>query len=467
MKLLRIYLAAGILLLPVLLQAQSATIEGYAPNYKGRTVYLSTYKDLITFTPLQINSTSINDSGKFKFPVDGLKQCTYMNLTIENNKGNLYVVPGNYYRVVFPAPDTEHYQNKYIEHRVNLELFIDDSAEVNNLIMDFNIQFENFWAKNYQYFLKKEAPHYVDSFYKAMLVRYKSIHNPDFFGFMTYTLAEIGNNILEGQKTLGEKYLKGKPVLYNNYEYMQFFNDYFKDYMQNFTTTKEGGDINKFIAKPDYPDLMEVLKINHLLRDNDSLCELVLLKGLYEFYYSGGYDQENIKILINTIAQSSKIEEDKIIAKDMLASFSGVVKGANAPDFALKDSKGDVSSVIDFRGKFLYLAFFKTTSSASVSQMEVLPALFKQYGKKINFVFISEDENYNDLINFLKANKSFNWTFLWDEHHTVMQQYDVKTLPEYFLVGPSGRFMRSPADDPSHGIENTFSDITKPLKEKK
>jgi peroxiredoxin len=448
------------------LVAQAATIEGYAPAYKGMTVYLSTYKDFITYTPLPISSIVVNDSGKFKFQLEGLNQTTYVNLAIENYKGDMYVVPGNYYRVVFPASDSDHYQNQYIEHKVNLELFIEDTTEVNNLIMDFNTQFDNFWAKTYQYFLKKEAPHYVDSFYNAMLIRYKNIHNSDFSGYMTYTIAEIGNNILEGEKTLGEKYLKGKPILYGNYEYMEFFNDYFKDYMRNFTTTKEGGDINKFIANPDYPDLMEVLKINRLLH-NDSLCELVLLKGLYEFYYSGSYDQENIKSLLKTIAGSTKIEEDKVIAEDMLASFSGVVKGGSAPDFALKDSKGEVGSIIDYRGKFLYLAFFKTTSSASISQMQVLPSLYKQFGKKINFVFICEDENYSDLVNFLNANKSFNWTFLWDEKHSVMKQYDVKTLPEYFLINPNGKFFRSPADDPSHGIENTFTDITKPVKEKK
>jgi peroxiredoxin len=443
------------------LVAQPATLEGYAPAYISKTVYLSTYKDLITYTPLPVASVSVNDSGKFKFHIDSLKRCTYVNLTIDNYQGDLYIVPGNYYRAVFPAPDSNHYQNQYIQHKVNLELYIDDTTEVNNLIMDFNTQFDKFWAKNYQYFIKKQAPHYVDSFYNAMLKRYKYVNNPDFLGYMSYTIAEIENNILEGEKTLGEKYLKGKPILYNNYQYMQFFNDYFKDYMRNFTYTKEGSDINKFIAKPDYPDLMEVLKINHLLR-NDSLCELVLLKGLYEFYYSGGYDQENIKILLRIIAQSTKIREDKVIADDMLASFSSVIKGGDAPDFALKDSKGDVSSILDFRGKFLYLAFFKTTSSASVSQMEVLPALYKQYGKKINFVFISEDENYNVLADFLKANKNFTWTFLFDEKHKVMEQYDVKTLPQYFLINSNGKFFRSPADDPSHGIENTFDAITKP-----
>lgn len=464
MKFFKIYVTICAILMPVWLWAQPAVIQGYAPAYKGETVYIFTYKDFITYTPMQLASTEVNDSGKFILRLDSLKKCTYVYLNINNYKGDLYVLPGKLYQLMFPAPDSTHYQNPYVEHSVNLVFYIHDTTEVNSLIMDFNTQFDIFWEKDYQYFLKKQAPRYLDSFYNAMLARYKSFNNPDFTGYMSYTIAEIGNNILEGQKTLGEKYLKGKPILYNNYQYMQFFNDYFKDYMHDFTFTMEGGDINKFIDRPDYPDLMEVLKINPLLRD-DSLCELVLLKGLYEFYYSGDYDKENIKILLRTIAGATKIEEDKIIAEDMLASFSGVIKGGTAPDFALKDSKGDVNSILDFRGKYIYLAFFKTTSSASISQLEVIPTLYKQFGKKINFVFISEDENYNDLVNFLNANKGFGWAFLWDEKHRVMQQYNVKILPEYFLINPQGKFFRSPADDPSHGIGSTFDDLTRPKKE--
>jgi len=449
---------------PLWLQAQQpAVIQGYAPYYKGKVVHLSTYTDFITMMPVELATTQINDSGKFTFLLDSLKHCTYVYLNIENYKGDMYVAPGNSYQIKFPAPDTSRYQNPYIAHNVELVFYIRDTTEVNSLIMDFNDQFDKFWARNYRHFVSRHAAHCLDSFYNAMQLRYKDINNPDFKGYMVYTIAEIENNILESPKALGEKYIHDKPILYDNYQYMQFFNDYFKGYIKDFTYTMEGGDISKFITSPDYPNLMEVLKINHLLRD-DSLCELVLLKGLYEFYYSGDYPQENIKMLIKSIAIETKIEEDRVIANNMLASFSDIVRGGQAPDFALKSFQGDVNSILDFRGKYVYVAFFKTASTASVSQMQVIPAFYKHYQKKINFVYICEDENYDDLVKFVNANKTFTWTFLWDEKHKVMQEYGVQGLPQYFLINPEGNFFRSPADDPSHGIQTTFDEITKPKK---
>jgi peroxiredoxin len=148
----------------------------------------------------------------------------------------------------------------------------------------------------------------------------------------------------------------------------------------------------------------------------------------------------------------------------MLASFPQVNQGGDAPEFTLKDSKGDVNSILDFRNKYLYLTFYKSSSTASLSEMEIIPALYKQYGKKINFVSICEDDSRDEFVNFLKKNKALNWTFLYDEGHRILNLYDVKTLPEYFLITPRGKFLMSPADGPSHGIENTFDNLVKPKK---
>ncbi len=102
-----------------------------------------------------------------------------------------------------------------------------------------------------------------------------------------------------------------------------------------------------------------------------------LLKGLYELYhYSGEFSQNSIKGLIQTTQAQSKIDEDKIIAADMLSSFSDVVKGATSPDFALKDAKGNISGAVDFRGRYLYLCFFKSSSEACLGELNVMAALY-------------------------------------------------------------------------------------------
>jgi peroxiredoxin len=289
--------------------------------------------------------------------------------------------------------------------------------------------------------------------------RYANVNNSYFKAYIQYNLAEIGINILEGTKTLGEKYLKNKPVLYHNYEYMKFFNNYFNGYLEQFALTGRGNDINTFIQSANYHELSDVLRINPLLKSNDSLCDLVLLKGLYELYYSGNYSKESIKTLLTRIASQSTIEEDRIVANDMIQSFSAVTTGAGSPEFALKDSKGIVNSILDFRGRYLYLCFCKSNSDQCLSELTVMASLNKKYGKKINFVSISEDKNISVMQHFLDQNKIFTWPFLFDEGGKILEKYDVKSLPEFFLINPQGKFFLSPADAPSHGIELIFDKL--------
>lgn len=439
--------------------AQTVVIKGQALYYKGEEIAAYSYKDLITYTPVKIGSCQVNDSGLFSITLPGIKTSQYLYLNINNLNGSVYISPGHTYHVIFPPPDTTHYQNPYTTHSIELSFLIKDSDNINNLIIDFNNQFDDFWEHCYLFFLKKEAPPHLDSFYVAMQHRYDSIHNPYFKGYIQYTVAEIGINILEGPKTLGNKYLLNKPILYHNYEYMNFFNDYFNNYVEQYALTKEGKDINGYVNNGDYKGIKDVLKINPLLASNDSLCELVLLKGLYEMYYSGTYKKGNIKIVLHQIATQSHIEEDRIIASDILQSFSKVVSGAESPDFALADTNGVVHSILDFRGRYLYLCFFKSSSEASQSELMVITSLYKKYGKKIYFVCISEDPKLSDLKDFLRQNKAFTWPFLYDDNGKILQKYNVKSLPEFFMIDPKGRFYLSPADSPSHGIELTFNKL--------
>jgi peroxiredoxin len=439
--------------------AQDVTISGKAPSYNGREISAYSYKDLITYTPIKIGSCQVNDSGRFSMEITGIKNTQYLYLSINNQRGSIYVSPGSKYHILFPPPDTTKYENPFTTHLVDLTFLVTDSTDINNLIIDFSDQYGKFMESCYIFFLKKEGIHYLDSFYVAMQHRYAAINNDFFKGSVQYTIADNCIDILEGEKTIGEKYLKNKSVLYHNYEYMKFFNDFYDDYVEQFGLTPKGADINKYLQSGDFNGIKEVLKINTLLHDNDSLCELVLLKGLYEMYYSGNFRKEDVKLMLNQFALQSKIDESKIIATDILASFSTVIKGTISPDFALNDTKGLVNSILDFRGKYLYLCFFKTTSGECLSELDVISSIYKKYGKKVNFVCISEDDKMSDLQNFLNKEKTFTWTFLFDEGNKVLAKYDVKTLPEFFLLNPQGKFVLSPADSPSHGIELTFDKL--------
>ena len=254
-----------------------------------------------------------------------------------------------------------------------------------------------------------------------------------------------------------------KPILYDHPEYMNFFNVFFKQKLQKHALSKAGNDIYFQISeRGSYAGTMGSLKRDVYLT-NDTLCELVLLKGLYESYYDNSFKRPGIVAILEQIAKEGITEQHKQIAKNILSTFSKLQKGTMAPTFELPDKTGLTHSLEQLRtGKYVYLMFFDASCSTCMEQLKVIPSLKKVYGERIEFVGISTDKSNEALKAFQGKYPKYDWTFLYDNTNgQLKKEYEIITLPSYFLIGQDGKFIRVPADAPDGNIENVFFDLTK------
>lgn len=445
--------------------AQSVRIAGKANTYEGKEISAFFYDDLISFREKKIGSATINDNGAFElnFNTNTIK---YVFLKIENRKADLYVEPFSTYEVIFLPKDSSGYVNSNTEESIDLAILKKDSNELNVLMTDFNRKFDDFWINNYEYFIKKSAQTKIDSFKTAIHKTYASVKNDYFFTFVNYKIASLQERIFESRKKLAREYIFLKPVYYENYEYMSFFNSFFKNYLQLYAYTFKGAAIQKEINENvSYTGLMEALFSDTLLR-NDTLRELVLLKGLSELYYVPTYKKENIAAILEQLASKSIIPEYRKIATNILYSFSKQQPGTKAPGFKLIDQNNKPVSLDDFKGKYIYLDFWATWCTPCLQEMKIMPELYKKYGDRIQFISISIDKDEEVVKQFLLKHPKYNWTFLHYGNDKIKEDYNIKAIPTYFLINPQGYFMQVPADAPSGNIEETFYSISK-SKEKK
>jgi hypothetical protein len=95
--------------------------------------------------------------------------------------------------------------------------------------------------------------------------------------------------------------------------------------------------------------------------------------------------------------------------------------------------------------------------------MKVIPSLKKQYGASIEFVSISTDKTNVDFKNFCSKNSKYDWLFLYDNSGSQLKNnYEIKSLPAYFLISPGNKFVQAPAESPDGDIDRVLFDITKP-----
>lgn len=457
------YSIVFILFLSILSHAQNVIIKGAAKSYEYQEIGVWVNSDYIANTQKQLTYSVIDSLGNFTIEFNS-KNIQYITLKVNKNVSTMYIEPKGNYEVIFMPPDSTTYHNQNLEHDVKLSIKLKSKTEINSLTMDYDKRFDDFLTNDYIAFLKRTPKAKIDSFKIATKEFYSTVNNSYFKNYITYTIASLEQKTKVSEKKLFTEYLSQKPILYNNPEYMLFFNDFFKQKIQDFSMSKLGTPMTFQINdRGSFAGTMEVLKRDEFLQ-NDTLRELVLIKGLYEAYYDNSFKKPSVVAILQQVAQETKIEEHKKITHTILNSFSKLQKGGQAPFFELPDKTGATHSLDELRtNKYVYLMFYDINCTACQQQMKIIPSFLKTYGDRISFVSISVDKTNADLKNFQAKNPKYNWLFLSDNSlGKLKSDYEIKSLPTYFLISPDGKFIQVPAESPDEDIDRAFYDITKP-----
>ncbi|MGQ0829744.1 MAG: peroxiredoxin family protein [Bacteroidota bacterium] len=444
-------------------RSQNVTIKGSAEAYANKVVSVWVSNDHISDTQKQLTYSDVDSAGIFLLQFS-TKEIQYITLKIEKYITSMYVEPDENYDVKIMAPDSSTYNNPNIEHDVKLSIRLKSKKEINTLTMDYDQRFDDFLSVEYKSFVSRVPLPKIDSFKLAMYGYYSTVSNSYFIGYVVYTIAALEEKTKMSERKLFDNYINGKPILYNHKEYMDFFNSFFKQRLQNFSMSKEGNAmIFQINDRGSYSGAMEVYKRDPFLQ-NDTLREFALIKGLYESYYNGVFKRTSIVPMLQQIVAESNITEHQRIALNILNSFSKLKAGSTAPFFELPDKTGSTHSLDELRTKkYVYLMFFDVGCTYCLQQMKIIPALKKKYGERITFVSISTDKSNFSLKNFCDKNPKYDWLFLYDNTNgQVKNNYEIKTLPAYFLIDPDGKFVQVPAASPDEDIDRVFFDITKP-----
>lgn len=448
---------------PFLSLAQQVTIRGKATSYEYKEISAWATNDYISNTERKLTYTVIDSAGNFLLELS-TKGIQYITLKIEKNITSMYIEPNASYDISILPPDSTSYQNPNIEHDVQLSIKLKSKTEINALTMDYDKHFDNFTSFYFDRFVGRRPKTAIDSFKLMIHNYYGDVKNPYLDTYIYYSIASLEEKTKESEKKLFATYLAGRPVQYTNLEYMHFFNTFYKQKLHNFSLSRTGDPVYFQINdRGSYKGTMEVLHRDAFLQ-NDTIRELVLLKGLYESYYDGTFKKNSIIAMLQQIKDESVIPMHQQIATNILNSFSKLKAGAAAPFFSLPDKTGLTVSLDELRAKkYVYIMFFENSCTECIQQMKVIPSLKKQYGERITFVSITTDKTTAELKNFCIKYPQYDWVFLYDNTNgSLKSDYEIKTLPSYFLINPEGVFLQAPAESPNGDIDRAFFDIVKP-----
>lgn len=444
------------LLLTNSILGQKITIDCIATDYAGEEIIAYKFSNLITYQEEELAKISVSDSGSFSFSFIA-DEVSFIFFYLGVYKAYMFVEPGKQYQIILPErKDKSKAQllNPFFEEEnMHIGVLNSDSTELNYQIAVFDTRYNNkllevMKASKYSY-----PKALIDSTIQELNEQFSYSTHTYFKDYKSYriTFFNLLSNQLKVKKVTSLQFVN-KPFLYNNMGFMELFNNVFKNYFNYHSRTAEGKKLPREIANKSLSGVKDALGQNDLLK-NDTIKELVILKSLYDEFYSDNFSRSAMLAILDSLYFTSTIPEHQLIAQDIRGEVTHLLRGFFPPDFQLKDKDGKIISLKDYRGKYVYLNFAHTQSYTCLQDFEILKELHERYKNDLEIISVCIDEDEKDLWYFLNVNQ-YNWTFLYyGNDPKILQEFDLRAYPTYFLVDRTGRLMISPANSPTENFE--------------
>ncbi|WP_439181899.1 TlpA family protein disulfide reductase [Carboxylicivirga taeanensis] len=458
-----LYLILGFL--PSALMAQHTqqwvTVKGHAPAYAGYDLVMRQVVNPISMEEADLMVIRVNEQGHFEQGIE-LTEVTPASIDMGKYRGHIFLEPGKTYQLMLPPfsprSDAERFNPYFVPKDIDLGIVNTEAQALNRCLGEFDNELNTLYNAN----AVRIFSHSDVSLAKSLIQEIDSTQTCSHPYFIRYKQYAYGELLMLAHKRNKRKAIyqtfKGDSLNFLMPSFRRTFTSYFKSFFNYYFSTAKGEPLREAFANRARFDTLSMLFRTDTLFANPELAELVLLKGSYDGFYSGRYNQEAIIRIFQQASQYGCTQKIREIAAGLYARVTWLRVGSDAPPFTLYRLDGKERSLSDYEGKFVYLNFMHTSNHACKEDLQLLNILHKQLKRELTIVTVIMDEDPSVAEQMVKDNK-FRWDFL---HYGAMPKvaldYRIKALPSYYVIDPNQKLRLSPAPSPKESFVPIFLD---------
>lgn len=154
------------------------------------------------------------------------------------------------------------------------------------------------------------------------------------------------------------------------------------------------------------------------------------------------------------IEENPYYELDRLVL-DPFQKASKMIAGMPAPEFSLLDLEGNKVQLSQFKGKVVYLDFWATWCRPCIEKIEKLQEFEPQFkGKEVVFIHVSLDRTPAQWRATIQEKQLQGRHLYFDPTlSTITKDYDVVSVPKFFLITKTGNFAYTPSSFDSSELE--------------
>ena len=418
-------------LLPLFALAQNVTVTGRV-NRPEALMRLMLYDDLLNMHETLVAETTSDDKGFFILEGEVFQTsqaCLYVGL----DGVDFVVTPGASYDVKIMVPDDDPSLSYFERPLPTLKIKTSTDRGIYRQLVISEEIIDDYVLNYFDEIFRRRQYRYLDSI-RATIDHELDITNNFVLQNNDYRIASVQMAVnADGGKKVIQEYYDGKPVLYHCQAYMDLFKDLFKNYEMT----------------------------NEFAKRNPELTDLVNIYQLRGLYYEDYQSRNWVKKQLQSISQNSKSKEIKNLVSNTLERFDRFTQGAEAPGFELQTTDGTVVKLSDYKNSMVLLQFIDGSSRTVEHQFEVLSDLHQQWQDSVQFITISTKDQINSHRKRFEEHH-YDWPLLnLGNDILLLERYEVRTFPEYFLILPGTKIGLAPAHNPDRSLRENVTKLLK------
>ena len=402
----------------------NVTVTGRV-NRTDVLVRLMVYDDLLNMHEVAIAETKSNEQGFFILEGQ-VEQILPAAICVGLERVDLIVSPNAAYEVGIVMPDLDPSLSYFERPQPTLQVKKASDKGVYRQVVVSEMIIDDYVLSYFDQLYRRRQYRYLDSI-RAAIDAELDITDQYVLQENAYKIASVQMAVdADGGQKVIRDYFDGKPVLYHCMAYMDLFKDLFKYYQ----VTDEFRQRN--------PQLEEMIEAYQLR--NAYYNEIPRLRG-------------GVRKQIQTLGDKSKYKETKRLVTNMLNRFDRFAPGAPAMDFELNDLKGNAVKLSDFKEKVVVLQFVENSSRLVDHQFEVLAELHRQWSDRVQILTVTTKDQL-EMHRGRFNEKHYDWPLLnLGNDILLLEQYEVRTFPEYFIINKGTVIGMAPAPSPDQTLD--------------
>ena len=440
------------------LYGSDVLITGCDTGYAGVVLEFYCFDNPFTTERTTIGTVRPGDDGCFSLRME-TNATRQIFVDIGIYRAFFYAEPGKEYRLALPPyvrKKTEDAMNPYFRPSL-LHMGVIDSEQndLNRKIMEFEERYRLLFDRMAVLVYRQAGTEALDTLVEQLENDFPPEGNRYFARYRDCRISFLKHlPMMQRGYDWGMKPVPDEAPDLDNPAYTELFTVLFQDIFQKIADRQDNRrHLVQCLEDGNLKGLKGLIR-QEMSYENDSLVEVIVLKGLYDLYYNSELPAEKIANVIKILTQDSAIASNRELAVSMHSWITALLPGQVAPEISGKDLSGQEFRLSDLRGTFVYLFFFSVSNYACLKDFVLLDDLQRRYVKELVVLGVSMDRDRTALTDYLSM-RPVGWKIIDGvERETVKDQYRLTAYPSYFLVGPDGSLVMSPAPAPMDHFEN-------------